>query len=371
MNKLRTMLILFTTSSIFFSCSGTENNGVPVNLRKNQTSQSADSVDIDDKKQTTRDKSLDVEKKSGDDGEIKSSLPENDSDLGKEFFIKEVEPLFQESCSECHAPPRFEVPVRGPISIFSYDLMKAKLTQGAASNDNQLYNKIRNIVEHTGGDKCRNGPNDVLCTVLNEWWEIETKQTANINLLVSKISGISPEGRVTGYAGDSSDTDASLEIRIYLDGDDTPVVTTFADRSGFDGGLSGEHAFSFELPNEFKQGEEHDLIIKAVISAGETSLMTAPFKFVAYSKNSDGETFFNNTIKGQLENTCGGCHSVSYNSQWASLISPPPDQGGIATSNKLILKASGNDHAGGNRCGGLNSSMCADFQTWWALEFGN
>ena len=70
---------------------------------------------------------------------------------------------------------------------------------------------------------------------------------------------------------------------------------------------------------------------------------------------------------------CNGCHgdsSHTYEARWGTLIQPPPHLGGTATNNSLIQKASGNNHAGGDRCGGINGGVCAKIQAWWQAEFG-
>jgi hypothetical protein len=73
-----------------------------------------------------------------------------------------------------------------------------------------------------------------------------------------------------------------------------------------------------------------------------------------------------------MTQSCAGCHpgEVNYDNHYTLLIDAAPVNGGTATNNRLILKASGGlNHGGNNRCGNINAGICADLQQWWAAEF--
>jgi len=273
-------------------------------------------------------------------------------------------------CVSCHADPRQNPPVRGPLTIFSYATMKGFLA-GATASDNGLLRKVRNIDTHGGGDRCRDlGPTTTPCKELMDWWRLEFGADAGLD---GKAQGVTSLGDVTGYAVDTRDESALLTVRIYVDdadGGGTPAVEGLANASGFDGGYKGDHAFRLTLPAAARDGKQHTLYLFAVVGGKEEPIGTG-VTYTAWTPKAAGRTYFTNTIQPVLQNRCGTCHPVSYDQQYVSLIAPTPTMGGTALNNELINRANGSDgHPGGNLCGTKNGSPCNLFQTWWGMEFG-
>lgn len=280
---------------------------------------------------------------------------------GQRYFDQTMLPLFNTNCANCHADPRMNPPLRGPLTIFSYDNMRNLLMSGTSEADNALSRKVRNVDPHGGGNQCQAGPTMTPCREISEWWTIENGSTASLD---GKVTSISDTGEVLGYAVDTRDTSKSVTVQLKVDGQ--PTVETVAALDAPDGNYPGAHAFKVLLPANVRDGKEHT--IQAYV--GDIAV-GSELKFVAYAPKDAGRNYFTMTVSPALTNACSGCHVVRYEVQYSELLSPTPAKGGTAASNNLINYASGsNGHPGGNVCGSKSSSPCSLLQAWWNLEFG-
>jgi hypothetical protein len=297
---------------------------------------------------------------------------------GRAFFLAEVEPQFQKDCQSCHAEPRIPVPERGPLSIYSYDAMAKKLNPGDKSTSNYLIDKMTAKRAHEGGNVCPGGVMSGPCLKVVEWLKGEFAETESQTPpgggAGGKISSVSDVGLVAGYAADDQDLTNQLVVKFYVDGDATTgelAGETVADKSGFDDGKTGNHAFSFSLPDSFRNGVERTIYAYGEVAGQLTELASSGLAYTAYSQNAAGRAFFMSDVKPAMDSACSNCHSISYDQQWSSLILPAPAKGGTATNNLLINKPSGTvAHDPGNVCGGVNNGVCGLLQQWWDLEFG-
>jgi hypothetical protein len=149
----------------------------------------------------------------------------------------------------------------------------------------------------------------------------------------------------------------------------TPALSLAANVSAADGGYQGDHALTGQLPTATRDGKPHTAYLFAVVGGKEVAVGPAA-PFTAYAPRAAGQAYYTKTIAPLLQSRCSACHVVSYDQQYASLISPAPTGGGAATANQLIDRASGANHPGGNICGSKTGSPCDTFQQWWTLEFG-
>ena len=295
---------------------------------------------------------------------------------GPKFFATTIKPVFQTMCVNCHADPRQPAEVRAPLSIYSYDSMRALLEKGGGPQDNLLWNTVRNLESHTGGDRCSNGAEASPCKEMASWWTVEFGESAGQGTSsFGRISEVTTLGRVYGWAFDPKDTNTQLNVTLFVDGPKgkgTMVGTAMANRPGNDGNAPGDHAFTFDLPDIYRNGKARDLYAYATFGADDKALSTLPTKYTAYAFSQAGRDFYASNVQGRLGG-CGGCHTISYEQQFYSLITPAPNKSGTATNNQLINKpaqTNGTSHGGGQSCSNANASPCADFQRWWQIEFG-
>jgi len=306
---------------------------------------------------------------------------------GRDFFGQTVLPNFQNNCIACHADPSTNPPLPGPLTIYSYDSMRAKLTNGSNSTDNELIRKVQNLIGHVGGNRCPNGVTDLICQNLTDWYAAEfpvvappPSPTPNpaVSGLTGMLSVVSSKGKATGYAADSSDTNKVVGVNFYLDGpsgagillNNSPVQ---ANQSGFNGGYAGAHAFNFFIPILYRDGVSHQLYVYADDGTDEVQVQGSPYTFAAYTNTVEGYNYYVSTVQPLLQNRCASCHAINYDQHYGSLISPSPANGGSMTNNEMINMPSGNNmgvnHPGGNLCGSKDNSPCAELQLWWDLEF--
>jgi len=293
---------------------------------------------------------------------------------GLAFFEQKVLPIFQAQCVSCHADPRQVTEIRGPLTIYSYDAMKAKLVVGNSSRDNDLIDKITNKVSHEGGDRCLGNMEISPCKEIATWHitELGDGQTKDPAVNVAgRIFEVTPLGRVIGWAYNPNDTTEELSVVFYIDGASgkgTKLGPLDANRNGPDNNTPGNHAFLLDVPLEFRDKKKHTLHAYALINDQEVEL-GQPYEFTSYAPSEAGRAFYNANVANAV-NGCGGCHALSYEQHFYALVSPAPSQGGTAANNVLINKAgtrNGTAHGGGNRCVGGNP--CNVFQQWWQQEF--
>lgn len=326
-------------------------------------------------KQTDKDESNSQKNSQGDDsdpGENPQTDPNEDptappeetdepaASSGASFFAKTLMPMFTGDCATCHADPRMNPPQRGPLSIFSYDAMLPLLNDGNSAANNRLMRKVRGEETHGGGNRCTSGATASPCKEIAEWWQLEHGIASGFD---GRISSVSVMGDVVGYAVDTRDESITVTARLFVDGQLS--VETIADKTGSDGNYSGDHAFRVALPASVRDGKEHTLTLQV----GDV-VVGSPLKFTAYAPKDNGRTYFMNTVQPALDRACRRCHAIQYEVQYSALLTPAPNKGGTATNNSLINSAAGENHPGGNVCGGKNGNPCDLFQTWWTTEFG-
>lgn len=282
---------------------------------------------------------------------------------GKEYFNTVVYKLFDTTCTTCHADPRQNPDIRGPLTIFSYLLMKKRL-DGSSAAESTLMKKVRAIAAHSGGDRCQAaGPTGSPCKEIMEWWRLENGADSG---LAGDLTAVSTAGEVNGFALDVNDAVAVLAVEFSVDG--KPALTLPADQAGYDGGYDGTHAFKGMLPPELRDGKPHDLVATVTIGGKDVQVGKA-VHFAAYTPKDAGKAFFAKTVAPAM-GACTGCHVVAYDAQYASLLNRAPYLGGTAMDNELVNRPSGAvAHPGGNLCGGKTGAPCNLFQQWWALEF--
>ncbi len=108
-----------------------------------------------------------------------SNPPPLPTDPNELFFVESVRPLLQQQCFTCHNQPQFVTGEPGPLTIYEYASMRAKLAMGTTAVDNELILKVSNQIAHTGDNQCPMGVNagDIVCGKLIEWWEKEFAAT--------------------------------------------------------------------------------------------------------------------------------------------------------------------------------------------------
>lgn len=297
-----------------------------------------------------------------------SSTPES-------LFTSQVLPSFRALCVSCHADPRQPAEVRAPLTIYSYASMKVLLDMGGGPEDNRLWNRVRNLESHTGGDRCQQGNTQSPCKEMVQWWIAEKGAPPPGSAQLGRITEITALGRVYGYAFDSQNTAAAVQVNFYVDGPKGTGVaagSTLANKPGDDGNQAGDHAFSLDLPEAFRNGKPREIFAYALIGTEERPLSTVGTKYTAYAFSQAGRDFYGANVQPRMGG-CGGCHTISYEQQFYSMIAPSPAKGGTATNNQLVNKpaqTNGAAHGGGQSCANANASPCADFQRWWQVEFG-
>ena len=294
---------------------------------------------------------------------------------GEEYFLKNVEPVFQEKCGACHAPPRKMPATPAPLSIFAYERMIALLSNGASSGDNDLVNKMRARTAHGGGDMCQAGIEATPCLEVVNWWKKQLGAGRGDFKTVGELKAVSDTGTVGGWAQDAAAGSTVLQIKLYVDapsGQSQPVATITANKSGY--GYEG-HAFGDPLPPTAIDGKPHKVYGYAIVNNAEVPLIGSPLTYTAYKGSANGQQFFDANVKNAWINACGGCHggagAATYDQKFGQLLSPSKARGGTASNNVLVQKGAALiSHSGGNACGGANAGVCAQFQQWWTMEFG-
>lgn len=290
----------------------------------------------------------------------------------QQHFTTKISPMFTQRCATCHSEPRFGG--LGGLTIFNYALMRQQLLNGPSAVNNQLINKMQNIIAHNGGTNvCPTGVAVAPCKEITEWWSVETKQTASGFL--GSIDSALPTGTIYGWAASVQNPGAILTVYFYHNdtgvGLGTLIGSATANLAGPNNvGPSVGHYYNFTIPAQFRDGAVHKLYAYAVEAKAENALPSSGLSYASYNQNPAARTYFQNTVRPAMT-ACMGCHSVDYDIFYYALITPPKYQGGTALNNNMINKPSNTiAHGGGNVCGSKNGSPCNLFQTWWTMEFG-
>lgn len=289
----------------------------------------------------------------------------------QQYYTTKISPLFTSRCATCHSEPRFGG--TGGLSIFNYTLMRTYLLNGPSGVNNQLINKMQNIVVHGGGNVCALGVTSTPCKDISDWWSVETKQTSSG--YAGSLDSAAAYGTVYGWAASVASPGTILTVYFYHNdtgtGLGTLIGTAVANQAGPNNtGPSVGHYFNFTVPAQYRDGVVHKLYAYAAEAKPENLLPGAPLSYAAYNQNAAARTYFDNTVKPAMTR-CAQCHTVDYNIFYYDLIAPPKYQGGTALDNTLINKPSLTiPHGGGMICASKNASPCSLFQNWWNMEFG-
>lgn len=291
---------------------------------------------------------------------------------GKTHFDTKVLPMIAANCTACHSEPRFGG--TGPLTVMSYSAMLVKLGNGSSAVNNELINKMQNLVTHSGGNRCTAGITATPCKEISDWYQKEFKASANGYL--GGISTITFDGTVQGWALDTANPAAKVNVVFYINNSSVGVGTSVGSQmANLDGVVpvsspAYQHSFSFRLPATYTNGSTNTVFVYVNTATPGNALPSGSKTFAAFSPTVAGMNYYNNTVKPALT-ICSNCHFVDYAEQYRALAFPSPRDGGTATNNALIQRPGGVvGHGGGNICGGINGTPCNLFQQWWALEFG-
>ena len=129
----------------------------------------------------------------------------------------------------CHTEPVNNPPIPGPLSIYTYDLMRAKLMNGNNGTDNELIRKVQMIPTHAGGNRCPGGLNDVICMQLQEWYNRELPNPvpppAPNPQGNGAISDIDSRGKITAGAANPADPTMTVNVKFYVDDQSVQVFS--------------------------------------------------------------------------------------------------------------------------------------------------
>jgi len=292
-----------------------------------------------------------------------------------EYYNNTVLPEIESRCIACHAPIVNNPVIVAPLSISSYASAKTLLLDGSAQDNNSFYNKVSNRSGHTGGNLCR-GEDDDICELVKKWWVMETGSNNTAETLSGEVLSISDAGRVSGWAADPDNPQDQFEIEFYINGDSssgTRIGTVYANQVGFNGGVSGNHAFGFEIPAQYRDGTSYLLNTYMISGNSYIRLAGSPRSFTLYSPSFEGRNYFQTEVMPRLNDRCIQCHVISHDQFFSSLVTPKPIDGGSATNNEMVRMPlgafNGKSHPGGNICGNINSSPCREIQEWWRRQF--
>lgn len=205
--------------------------------------------------------------------------------------------------------------------------------------------------------------------------ELPIKNDRTIKGLNGAVLNISVVGEVEGWAVNNDDVTQTVTIKFYLNGlpgAGTEIGTTIANLAGYDGDTPGDHRFRFQVPAANCNGSTYVLFAIMSQDTLEKEIVNKPDNFTAYTSQQAGMNYYISTLRPALTG-CESCHvgEVNYANHYLKILDPSPAEGGTATNNRLIIKASGGDnHGGGNLCpGGIDTAPCSLMQAWWHTEF--
>ncbi|WP_141734989.1 hypothetical protein [Oligoflexus tunisiensis] len=285
-------------------------------------------------------------------------LPSQQTAKAKSYFENKILPLVKSPpCTDCHNDPRIVVVQQGGLAPQSFDTMFKLLKDGTGPNNNRLFNMMRGVVPHEGGQQCTTETSP-FCAELQAWYK-EAFGDGLLNL--GRISDISAQGTASGYAGISAAPTTVLPVRFYLDGESgkgVKIGEVMANLEANDNNIDGPHGFSFAIPQANIDNKPHTLYVYAVQDGKEVQISGSPFAYAAYKGKGQ------NAVSYPDFGSCTGCHNgKDYTSYWSNILTPPPDKGGEPDSNFLYNKAAG-PHSGGTF-----TNLQPAIRTWWCQEF--
>ncbi|MEZ4741748.1 MAG: hypothetical protein R3B45_04770 [Bdellovibrionota bacterium] len=312
------------------------------------------------------------DEESGDLEESMVKTPQQIKAESEAFFEKFILLAMQESCSTCHAEPRFNPNPEAPLSIFGFEAMREKLLDGDDPINNAFLDKVRNVsMDHTGGNRCSSDLKAEPCSLFIAWgkieYQIEPIYPGDVPLQALELSNVTALGDVYGYAAYSKNSSEKLEVRFYIGGDENTgsrLATVIADDPGFSGGIPGGHLFKYKVPDQYRDGLAKKLSAFTTINGESIELENSPFAFTSWlGKGADA--FYNANV-GDAFQQCEKCHTNRGYNDFSKLIEPSPAIDGSPTNNILYMRAHNKGHSGAS-C----NSTCEKFiKDWWMDEFG-
>lgn len=292
-------------------------------------------------------------------------LPSQQIGKSLDFFTNKVLPLVKQApCINCHADPRQVTVQNGGLKPQNHTEMFALLKDGKAANDNKLFNMMRGTVPHPGSAQCVSDT-AAFCAVLQDWYKTVFGDGA---LSLGRIDGVSKQGTINGWAGNSGAATTILAVRFYLDADNktgSKFADVMANLSGRDNDIEGDHAFSVPIPEVMIDNKAHKLYGYVVNNGVEVPLSGSPFSYAAYKpKGAAVGTQYANAGFG-----CQGtCHQFNYNNRWAVMLGDGTG-GWSSTNNSLYNKLISGQHGGPALCANAQAAMCVAVKTWFTQEF--
>ena len=272
----------------------------------------------------------------------------------------------------CHNEPRFVGTAAAPLTIFTYSAMRTLLASGTGSIGNGLVQKVTAGTPHTGGNQCAQGgatAADAVCGPIIQWWQKEFPTSGTGQ---SGQATVTVDGKINGWALSTANPATKLTVSFYRDypANQGGILMGTISAAGTQSGPYAGHYFSFTIPTaQIDNKAAHDLYVYLDTPGVDTLMPGSPVHYTAYQSTAAGTTYFNANLATPLQNQCVSCHAMSKDIAFGALLSPTPANGGTATNNDFIKRASGTNHPV-NGCGtGINAGLCLAIQNWWKAEF--
>jgi mono/diheme cytochrome c family protein len=315
------------------------------------------------------------------------------------FFLETVKPAFEKDCSNCHSTQPKSSPA-GPVKIFS-SVSMIPLLDSADPASFSLLKKVKGQISHGGGNRCE--PDASICNTILQWHQVAVKAGAVTQSTApsassnppatgngppgssatpytgfGEVTAISPLGDVLGFAVDPTSPADIVQFEVYINGTNTTgtlIAKGPASKPGFDRDFPGDHRFSAQIPESYRNGVSRTLSVYSVSPKATTLINPGQTVYVGYSQTAAGKAFFASNVL-PLAN-CAGCHngSLNYDTMFGWLMTPGKHMGATARNNKMLNNpgtANGEGHGGGNRCGNnIDTGLCKELQQWWTIEFGS
>lgn len=275
-----------------------------------------------------------------------------------------------------------------------------RLLDSADQTGFSLIKKVTGIISHGGGNRCAGDA--PVCRTILDWQQTAVKAGAivqgptassipdqkgkSITPIGSvspyagfgEVTSISPLGEVLGFAVDPATPADVVQFEVYINGTNTTgtlVAKGPVQSPGFDRDFPGDHRFSAQLPESYRDGVRRALSIYSVSSKGTNLINPSQKDYVGYRQTQEGRALWESKVKPLLDSA--GCHngSMTYETKFGWLMPPGKHMGATARNNKMLNNpgtANGESHGGGNRCGkNIDTGLCKELQTWWTIEFGS
>ncbi len=298
-------------------------------------------------------------------------------------FNNTIKPILETRCISCHGFPRSGGNATGPLSIYSYTAMQAKLISGGTT-DNELMEYTRGTGDHAGHaggtDFCSGSLGNLPCLELLTWCEKEGCSSAGgsggNSPPAGRVDRVSSRGVIEGWARDFDQRTTPVNVEIYADGVSgvgSFLGTTVANRAYASIDASGNIGFQYQIPENYKNGSSHTYYIYAQDSQSASTyaqVSGSPKTVTLYSPRSNAESLYNSSVLPLLTSRCGSCHGrFEYSSMFYDFFLNSSGNPSGATTHSLYQRISGAvSHTGGTHCGGADN-LCPKLQTVYSTQF--